>query len=105
MCDGLNDTPESAVRYVEELLGRSLTAIERLELEKVHAESADERAKLARESAALRELTMSPIEKRLRAIAFRKKLKARQGTIAPDFDALYKKKAQLDRKQIGHDDP
>jgi hypothetical protein len=103
MSEDPKDTAEASIRFLEGLMGRSLNAIERLEIEKAHAKSADERAQMARELAALEELTMSPIEKRLRAIAFRKKLKARQGTIAPDFNTLYEKKAALDRKQTGHD--
>ncbi len=103
MSDATNDGLNSAIRLIEEIIGRPLNAIQRLEFEKAFAESANGRDRAARELAALRELTMSPIEKRLRAIAFRKRLKARQGSISPDFEALYKKKAELDRKLL-HDD-
>ena len=41
---------------------------------------------------------MHPAEKRLRFVAFKKKLKMRQGTFMQDFETLYKMKAEMDRK-------
>ena len=36
---------------------------------------------------------------------FMRRLKNRQGTIPPDFDALYEKKADIDRKLLGPNAP
>lgn len=41
--------------------------------------------------------SLSPSPEELELRAFAKRLAARQGTVMPDFDALYKKKVDLDR--------
>jgi hypothetical protein len=47
---------------------------------------------------------MNPIARKQAAVAFMKRLKTRQGTIAPDLEALYKEKAEFDRKLLGPND-
>jgi len=44
-------------------------------------------------------------QERAPLVEFMRKLAARQGTITPDFGALYKKKAELDEKLRGDDSP
>ena len=39
------------------------------------------------------------------AIAFLERLKMRQGTIMPNFDALYKRKSHIDRRLFGGNRP
>src|SRR5262249_55070360 len=86
------------IRYLEIVLRRKLTDAELAFVEK-------SKPNIAKEIAALRELAKGPFEKRLDAVAFKKRLKARQGTIMPDFEALYKKKAELDQGLADHGRP
>ena len=45
-------------------------------------------------------LERDPMMRARATLAFMRKLKVRQGTIPPDFEALYKKKADMDRKLL-----
>ena len=87
------------LRSIEKELGRPLSADERERFDQLRPEiervSAEFKNKL---EANLEAHEKNPL------VAFLRKLMARQGTIAPDFDSLYAKKAELDRKLLGSDD-
>ncbi len=80
---------EFAIWNLEQLLGRVHSAEERLAVEKTSNEIHE----------------IHPMTRARTVLAFMRRLKTRQGTIMPDFAALYRKKAELDRKMSGHDEP
>jgi hypothetical protein len=94
MSESRSHALEFYIRHLEFMLRRSLTSEERAFIEGAKPD-------VVKELGALRELTSSKISKRLDAIALRKRLKLRQGTFMPDFEALYKRKADLDRWLFG----
>jgi hypothetical protein len=96
MSEGPKTPLDFYICWVERHLRRPITAEERSCLEKAELD-------IPREIAALRELSKGPIEKRFDAVVFKKKLKARQGTIMPDFEVLYKKKADIERQLFQRD--
>ena len=76
-------------QQLERQLGRPLTADEREEFSRLgDIERMKEKVERTFE-----------IERQLQApmVAFMRKLMARQGTVMPDFDSLYRRKAELDR--------
>jgi hypothetical protein len=90
------DDVEYAIRFFEtEIIGRKMSADERSAFENAHRENAPARARLREE--------MNPMLRARATLAFMKQLKARQGTVTPDFNALYQKKSELDRKLMGDD--
>jgi hypothetical protein len=96
----MSEKPKDALVFsiwrTEKRLGRPLSHEERATIEKVHKEM----VQLLHEEA-----QRHPVMRARAAVAFMKKhaaflgkLKARQATTTPDFDALYKKKADIDQK-------
>ena len=82
------------LRRLQQELGRPLTEEER---------DTFESAKFKMDLVAVEEMIMNALAVRRETplAKFIRKLMARQGTIPPDFEALYKKKAELDRKLLG----
>lgn len=97
MRDGEKDRLEFVIRFLEEAIGRRLTDDERRDVEQrqpdfeqLFSEPRDR---------------IDPMVRARKTLAFMRKLRTRQGTIAPDFDLLYKKKADLDHKLLRRDLP
>ncbi len=81
---------ESILLGIEEELGRPLSADEREQFDKLRPGVEQMTDEIVSEARRAREA--SPL------VVFMRKLMRRQGTSMPDFEALYKKKAELDRK-------
>jgi len=89
-------------KFLEELeqqLGRSLTPIERdavwSEFKRHVAEIVEKAMEIVKREQAYRAAYQE----------FVTKLISRQATIMPDFDAIREKKAEIDRKLLGPDEP
>jgi hypothetical protein len=95
MSEGPEERLAFVIRFLEEALGRSLTAEERAGVE-------ERQPDCERLAADVRD-RMNPMARARATLAFMKKLKARQGTFMQDFEALYKRKAELDREMFGRD--
>jgi hypothetical protein len=79
---------DEIIRRFETAWGRPLTAQERADFAKAHEENAPQRE--------LFRLAHNPMARARATLDFMRRLKKRQGTIMPDFDALYRRKAELD---------
>jgi hypothetical protein len=102
MSDHEWDDVEYVIRWFETYLGRKFSIEERNEFEQWH------RREIASDHAIWREAMRVEQNTMLRAsatLAFMKQLKARQGTFTPDFESLYKRKANFDRKLLGGESP
>ena len=95
----MSEGPEArlafVIRFLEEAIGRPLTSEERAGVEERQPEC-------ERLAADVRE-RLDPMARARATLAFMKQLKARQGTFMPDFEALYRRKADLDREMFGRD--
>jgi hypothetical protein len=96
MSEERDDDLESAIRFFEKnVLRRKLTAQERAEFEEAHRASAPQRESLR--------LAYNPMARARATLNHMRKLKSRQGSIMPDFDELYRRKYEIDRKLLGDD--
>jgi hypothetical protein len=115
--DGMSDDEtkewQHLVESVERGFGRAMTAEEFQHLRHLVGALAAEELQIFRQSLQI----MARIEAEQAAeqeewakvaapfIAFMRKLQARQGTVTPDFDAIRRRKAELDRDLLGDDKP
>jgi hypothetical protein len=92
---GMNERTKRAIEATERMLGCKLSAEEREECEQLllECERNGTFERWAEEAA-----SPSKPWNELSIFAFARKLKSRQGTTMPDFDALHKKKAAIDDK-------
>ena len=90
MRDGEKERLAFVIRFLEEAIGRRLTDEERLDVEQRQPEF----EQLFNEAPD----RIDPMARARMTLDFMRKLRTRQGSITPDFEALYKKKAELDRK-------
>jgi len=87
--------------YWEALLIRKRELVEKAS---THRLSKQEQAELLAEYKALLDKLEPYMRAELEKMAIHFKLMDRQGTVEPDFEALYKRKAELNRKLLGSDD-
>lgn len=83
---------DRAIREIEQELGRALTVEERDCLEPARLKWAQRVSELASRAAICRDPQFVDLIRRI---------VRRQATVTPDFDSLYRKKAELDRKLSG----
>lgn len=97
MSDPYDDVREH-IRQAEDLIrGYRAEGIPEIEL----AVFKENLALMRRSLAACMLLSREPTQEEIEMNAFADRLAARQGTFMPDFDALAKKKAELDQRLLG----
>ena len=94
----MSESPKDELAFVilqiEMQKGRRLSDKERLAWETANKKT----IRLLYEEYQRKPSKWSQIARKRKSASFSEKLKTRQGTIMPDFEALYKKKADIDRR-------